>query len=243
MCLCDCAILDTSNLMLPKDDKYGHIKVLRMDRTKLRVRYEELIDDDEEYIVKEVDLKHIRPYPPDSFDVNYRLTVGDDVDVYDRDGWWRGEVVFEGDDELMVYFPYMPRNERQGTFLVDDVCIHQEVKDVGKGFVWRHVKIAGGEQKPNWKPKPHQRTAFTDTVKPKPRQKPQKPQPHKPQPQAMGFYDSIHSRLNTITQPRDKIPKSSASIAPSAFLRLFENRETKASPITIDDQHELTNHD
>ncbi|KAL4577011.1 hypothetical protein LXL04_013112 [Taraxacum kok-saghyz] len=42
-----------------------------------------------------------------------------------------------------------------------------------------------GEQKPNWKPKPHQRTALTETAKPKPRQKPQKLQPHKPQPQAM----------------------------------------------------------
>ncbi|KAL4589433.1 hypothetical protein LXL04_002340 [Taraxacum kok-saghyz] len=37
-----------------------------------------------------------------------------------------------------------------------------------------------GEQKSNWKPKPYQRTALTETAKPKPRQK-----PHKPQPQAM----------------------------------------------------------
>ena len=79
-----------------------------MDWTKLRVRYEELVDEDYgEYTVEDVDLKHIRPYPSESFDINYRLVVGDDVDVYDRDGWWRGEVVFdELDDELMVYFSY-----------------------------------------------------------------------------------------------------------------------------------------
>ena len=97
-----------------------------------------------EYTTEDVDLKHIRQNPSESFDVNYRLTVGDDVDVYDRDGWWRGEVVFdELDDELMVYFPYMLRNERQGTFPLDDVRIHKEVKEVGKGFAWSHVKIAG----------------------------------------------------------------------------------------------------
>ncbi|KAL4555220.1 hypothetical protein LXL04_037831 [Taraxacum kok-saghyz] len=116
---------------------------------RLRVRYEELIDDDEgEYIVEDVDLKQIKPYPPESFDVNYRLTVGDDVNVYDRDGWWRGEVVFdELDDELMVYFPYMVGDDSEtfGTFPYDDIRIHQEVKQVGKGFAWSHVKIAGSK--------------------------------------------------------------------------------------------------
>ncbi|KAL4575497.1 hypothetical protein LXL04_022342 [Taraxacum kok-saghyz] len=90
-----------------------------------------------EYIVEDADLKHIRPDPPESFDVNYRLTVGDDVDVYDRDGWWRGEVVFdELDDELMVYFPYIVGDDSEtfGTFPYDDIRIHQEVKQVGKGF-------------------------------------------------------------------------------------------------------------
>ncbi|KAL4583565.1 hypothetical protein LXL04_008143 [Taraxacum kok-saghyz] len=127
-------------------NSYYGAKVLRVDQTKLRVRYEELIDDDEgEYIVEDVDPKHIRPYPPESFDINYRLAVGDDVDVYDRDGWWRGQVVFEGDDELMVYFPYMLGNDSEtyGTFPYDDIRIHQEVKQVGKGFAWSHVKIAG----------------------------------------------------------------------------------------------------
>ena len=126
-------------------NSYFGTKVLRVDRTKLRVRYEELIDENEEYIEEDVEMKHIRPYPPDSFEVNYRMTVGDDVDVYDRDGSWRGKVVFVGDDELMVYFPYMLGNENEshGTFPLDDVRIHQEVKEVGRGFTWAHVKIVG----------------------------------------------------------------------------------------------------
>ncbi|KAL4584249.1 hypothetical protein LXL04_008844 [Taraxacum kok-saghyz] len=96
-------------------NSYYGVNFLRVDRTKLRVRYEELIDDDEEeYIVEDVDLKHIRPYPPESFDINYRLAVGDDVDV-----------------------------ETYGTFPYDDIRIHQEVKEVGKGFAWSQVKIAG----------------------------------------------------------------------------------------------------
>ncbi|KAL4587768.1 hypothetical protein LXL04_000642 [Taraxacum kok-saghyz] len=100
-------------------NSYYGAKVLRVDQTKLRVIYEELIDDDE----------------------------GDDVDVYDQDGWWRGEVVFEFDDELMVYFSYMKDNDSEShdTFPYDDVHIHQEVKEVGKGFAWSHVKIAGSK--------------------------------------------------------------------------------------------------
>ncbi|KAL4568268.1 hypothetical protein LXL04_023876 [Taraxacum kok-saghyz] len=128
-------------------NSYYGAKVLRVDRIKLRVRYEQIVDEDYgEYTVEDVDLKHIRPYPPESFDVSYRLTVGDDVDVYDRDGWWRGEVVFdELDDELMVHFSYMAGDDTEefGTFPYDDVRIHQEVKQVGKGFAWSHVKVAG----------------------------------------------------------------------------------------------------
>ncbi|KAL4565860.1 hypothetical protein LXL04_029966 [Taraxacum kok-saghyz] len=128
-------------------NSYYGANVLRVDRTKLRVRYDQIVDEDYgEYTVEDVDLKHIRPYPPESFDINYRLTVGDDVEVYDRDGWWRGEVVFdELDDELMVYFSYMAGDDEEefGTFPYDDVCIHQEVKQVGKGFEWSHVKVAG----------------------------------------------------------------------------------------------------
>ncbi|KAL4558832.1 hypothetical protein LXL04_037035 [Taraxacum kok-saghyz] len=130
-------------------NSYYGAKVLRVDRTKLRVRYEELVDEDYgEYTVEDVDLKHIRPHPPESFDINYRLTVGDDVEVRDRDGWWRGEVVFDDlDDELMVYFSYMAGDDTEefGTFPYDDVRIHQEVKQVGKGFVWSHVKVAGSK--------------------------------------------------------------------------------------------------
>ncbi|KAL4590897.1 hypothetical protein LXL04_003844 [Taraxacum kok-saghyz] len=89
-------------------NSYHGARVRRVDRTKLLVRYEELIDDDGEYIVEE-----------------------------------RGEVASEGDDELTVYFSYMPRNELQGTYARDDVRIHQDVKDVGKGFAWQHVNIVG----------------------------------------------------------------------------------------------------
>ncbi|KAL4564470.1 hypothetical protein LXL04_028534 [Taraxacum kok-saghyz] len=130
-------------------NSYYGAKLLRVDRTKFGVRYEELVDEDyREYTMEDVDLKHIRPYPPDSFDINYRLTVGDDVDVYERDGWWRGEVVFdELDDELMVYFSYMTGDDTEDftTFTYNDVRIHQEVKQVGKGFAWSHVKIAGSK--------------------------------------------------------------------------------------------------
>ncbi|KAL4581040.1 hypothetical protein LXL04_017247 [Taraxacum kok-saghyz] len=119
--------------------------VLRVDRTKLRVRYEELIDENEEYIEEDVAMKHVRPYPPESREVNYRMNVGDDVDVYDREGWWRGEVVFVYDGELMVYFHYMAGDDTEdyGTFPLDRIRIHQEVKEVAKGFAWSHVKVTG----------------------------------------------------------------------------------------------------
>ncbi|KAL4584548.1 hypothetical protein LXL04_009151 [Taraxacum kok-saghyz] len=96
-------------------NSYFGAKVLRVDKTKLRVIYEELIiDENEEYIEED-------------------------------DGWWRGEVVFVYDSELMVYFHYMAGDDTEdyGTFPLDHIRIHQEVKEVGEGFVWSHVKIAG----------------------------------------------------------------------------------------------------
>ena len=128
-------------------NSYFSAIVLRVDRTKLRVRYEELIDDNEEYIEEDVAMKHVRPYPPESREVNYRMNVGDDVDVYDREGWWRGEVVFvfDGTGEVMVYFHYMAGDDTEdyGTFPLDRIRIHQEVKEVAKGFAWSHVKVTG----------------------------------------------------------------------------------------------------
>ena len=128
-------------------NSYFSAIVLRVDRTKLRVRYEELIDENEEYIEEDVAMKHVRPYPPESKEVNYRMNVGDDVDVYDREGWWRGEVVFvfDGTGELMVYFHYMAGDDTEdyGTFPLDCIRIHQEVKEVAKGFAWSHVKVTG----------------------------------------------------------------------------------------------------
>ncbi|KAL4590860.1 hypothetical protein LXL04_003805 [Taraxacum kok-saghyz] len=61
------------------------------------VTYEERIDDDGQHLEEEVNVEHIRSYPPV---VEHYLNEGDNVDVFSRDGWWRGKVILERETDL-----------------------------------------------------------------------------------------------------------------------------------------------
>ncbi|KAL4590857.1 hypothetical protein LXL04_003802 [Taraxacum kok-saghyz] len=110
---------------------------VRSNQHNVLVTYEERIDDDGQHLEEEVDVEHIRSYPPV---VEHYLNVGDNVDVFSRDGWWRGKVILERETDLVVYFSELPRNRRHVTYERDHVRIHQEWFDVGCHSSWIHLK-------------------------------------------------------------------------------------------------------
>ncbi|KAL4590859.1 hypothetical protein LXL04_003804 [Taraxacum kok-saghyz] len=111
--------------------------VTRSNQHNVLVTYEERIDDDGQHLEEEVDVEHIRSYPPV---VEHYLNEGDNVDVFSRDGWWRGKVILEHETDLVVYFSEMPRNRQHVTYERDHVRIHQEWFDVGCHSSWIHLK-------------------------------------------------------------------------------------------------------
>ncbi|KAL4573490.1 hypothetical protein LXL04_020298 [Taraxacum kok-saghyz] len=94
--------------------------VVRVDQHKILVRYEELIDDFRQRLEEEVDIQHIRPYPSV---VDHTISLGDDVDAFDGAGFWRGKVILNRQHDLMVYFGYMVRNQRQRN-ISETSCSH-----------------------------------------------------------------------------------------------------------------------
>ena len=120
-------------------NSYFDATVICDDQDKVFVRYEELIDDDGEKLEEQVKIEHIRLYPSK---VEQKLNEGDDVDAFDGAGWWRGMVVLECRQDLVVYFSYMTQtNERHHTYGIDDVRIHQECLDIGGANAWLYLKV------------------------------------------------------------------------------------------------------
>lgn len=83
-------------------------------KDKFLVEYQSLMTDDEsEFAREEIDILHIRPYPPETFVVG-RFDLLDEVDALYNDGWWLGviskvlrgskyEVYFRSTEEAMVF--------------------------------------------------------------------------------------------------------------------------------------------
>ena len=101
------------------------------------VGYETLIDINDDPFLEEVNLQYIRPYPPN---VRQPLTVRDDVEVWDHEGWWRGKVLMQQEHNLSIYFNYMRRGQQHRIYPRDNVRIHQEWMDYGVGGLWTHNK-------------------------------------------------------------------------------------------------------
>ncbi|KAL4590701.1 hypothetical protein LXL04_003642 [Taraxacum kok-saghyz] len=118
---------------------YYAARVLRHGNDKYLVKYEELIDDHGEKVEDWIAIQHIRPYPPK---VPYIVDEGDDVDVFDNDGWWRGTVILARPTDVMVYFDYMKKkNERQKLYKRVDVRIHQRCFNLHGCSAWVPMKV------------------------------------------------------------------------------------------------------
>ncbi|KAL4591703.1 hypothetical protein LXL04_004674 [Taraxacum kok-saghyz] len=118
---------------------YFGARVIRKHHNRLLVRYEELIDENDEWLVEKRRIEHVRPYPPK---VDHILNEGDDVDAWDGAGWWRGRIVMERKRDFVVYFNYMKKKKGQHyAYERDHVRIHQECVDTGGETAWHHVKI------------------------------------------------------------------------------------------------------
>ena len=120
------------------ENSYFAAAVLMVFEESLFVMYEALVDVNDDPYQEEVKLQDIRPYPPT---VRQRLTVGDDVEVWDHQGWFRGKVLMELEQNLSIYYDYRGHGERHAIIPRYDVRIHQEWMDCGVGGLWTHNKV------------------------------------------------------------------------------------------------------
>ena len=128
--------------VIGQDDEYVNsyyaATVLLSHQNNVIVLYEQRFNPNGQLLEEEVDKDHIRPYPPD---VDHYLNEGDNVDVLRRNGWWKGKVIFERPNDLVVYFSEYPRNRRHVPCSRHDVRIHQSWFDNGRSSTWMHVKV------------------------------------------------------------------------------------------------------
>lgn len=87
----------------------GLILTVTADRQRCRVRYDKFVTDDGKPLEEEVWLhSEVRPIPP-NIQLPLHYLVGDAVEAYDTDCWWRGVIVKlpTGTEEKhwVVYFP------------------------------------------------------------------------------------------------------------------------------------------
>ncbi|KAI3907994.1 hypothetical protein MKW98_003639 [Papaver atlanticum] len=102
---------------------------------ELWVEYETLCqEEDEKKLLREiVDVKNVRPFPPEVKLSEYSLL--DKVDAYDNDGWWVGRISAVLDDSM--YYVYFESSRDEIAYPADKLRIHQEF-DKGKWSVTNH---------------------------------------------------------------------------------------------------------
>ncbi|KAI3891644.1 hypothetical protein MKX03_008833 [Papaver bracteatum] len=102
---------------------------------ELWVEYETLCqEEDEKKLLREiVDVKNVRPFPPEVKLSEYSLL--DKVDAYDNDGWWVGRISAVLDDSM--YYVYFESSRDEIAYSADKLRIHQEF-DKGKWSVTNH---------------------------------------------------------------------------------------------------------
>lgn len=99
------------------------IKQLKDD--KFLIEYKSLRnDDDTEFLREEADIRHIRPYPPDTLVVE-RFNLHEEVDALYNDGWWVGVItkVLRGGQRYVVYFR---GTDEEMEFKHSDLRLHQD---------------------------------------------------------------------------------------------------------------------
>lgn len=99
------------------------IKQLKDD--KFLIEYKSLRnDDDTEFLREEADIRHIRPYPPDTLVVE-RFNLHEEVDALYNDGWWVGVItkVLRGEQRYVVYFR---GTDEEMEFKHTDLRLHQD---------------------------------------------------------------------------------------------------------------------
>lgn len=88
---------------------------------KYLVQYKTLVTDDWKDMLQEVvDVREIRPTPPE---VSSGFLVGDVVDVYDNEGWWIGKITGRSHSHYYVYFDY---TDEEIGYRFSDVRVHLE---------------------------------------------------------------------------------------------------------------------
>ncbi|KAF3976616.1 hypothetical protein ACB098_12G102300 [Castanea mollissima] len=95
-----------------------------IEQDKYLVEYKSLrTEDNKQFLREEVDIKHMRPRPPDAVVVD-SFNLNEEVDAYYNDGWWEGVIskILKG-SKYKIYFK---RTKDDGEFRHSDLRPHQD---------------------------------------------------------------------------------------------------------------------
>lgn len=93
-------------------------------KDKYLIQYQSLrTEDDKEFLKEEIDIKHIRPSPPETLIVD-RFNKLDEVDALYNDGWWVG--VISKVCSNSSYLVYFKTTNEELTFEHSDLRLHQD---------------------------------------------------------------------------------------------------------------------
>ena len=122
------------------ENSYYAAKVIGVSPGNVKVRYADLTDENGECLVEDVECKYVRPYPEDEVMRGPAdMKPGQIVDVWYKDGWWKGTCIGGDANTCRVFCDYMPPGEQHFNSTQKHVRIHQDVVCVGSEWVWRYM--------------------------------------------------------------------------------------------------------
>ncbi|PIA42222.1 hypothetical protein AQUCO_02100238v1 [Aquilegia coerulea] len=121
---------DSVEISIKEDGFYGSYYVANvlshLNDHEYIIEYKTLLNDDATKLLKDiVDVENVRPLPP-QISVSSGFLLHEEVDVYDNEGWWVGNVT--GRNGLM-YNVYFASTNEEIAYPSYRLRLHQEWKD------------------------------------------------------------------------------------------------------------------
>ncbi|KAL4573637.1 hypothetical protein LXL04_020451 [Taraxacum kok-saghyz] len=97
--------------------------IIGLEKRKIKVRYATFLNDDGSFLQETLNYLDVCLYPPT---LVTPFKCGDEVDVWENNGWWTRKYVDGNDGSCRVYFSWMPAGERHNNYPFLNARLHGE---------------------------------------------------------------------------------------------------------------------